>query len=76
MIISQIVHGTVLFSAFVVLWFLAFFVLLPIGIGECDPATGAPEKPHLARKAAYATVVAALLWGAFTLCIALKIVDV
>lgn len=73
--ITQIVHGTVLLSAFVVLWFLALFVLLPIGIGECDPATGAPTSPHLGRKALYATVIAAVLWVGFYLCIALKLVD-
>ena len=73
--ITQIVHGTVLLSAFVVLWFLALFVLLPIGIGECDPATGAPTSPHLARKALYATLIATVLWVGFYLCIALKLVD-
>ncbi len=76
MSIAQLVHGSVLVSAFVVLWFLALLVLLPVGIGECDPATGAPLRPHLARKAIYATLIATLLWGAFALLIALKILDV
>ncbi len=75
MSIAQIVHGSVLVSAFVVLWFLALFALLPIGIGDCDPATGAPTSPHLARKAVYATIIAALLWGAFYLSIALGLLD-
>lgn len=75
MIITQIVHGSVLVSAFVVLWFLALLVLLPIGIGDCDPATGAPKHPQLARKALYATAIAAVLWAGFYLCIVLKIVD-
>ena len=75
MSLFQVVHGTVLLSAFVVFWFLAFFVLLPIGIGECDPATGAPLRPHLGRKALYATGIAVVLWIAFYVAIALGWLD-
>lgn len=59
------VHGSVLVSAFVILWFVAFFCLLPVGLGEVDAETGAPLKPMLWRKAMIATAVAAVLWLAF-----------
>ncbi len=71
----MIIHGAVLVSAFAVFWFLALFVLLPIGIGEADPETGAPKSPHLLRKIGYATAIAIVLWAAFYALIALKIVD-
>ncbi len=71
----MIIHGAVLVSAFAVFWFLALFVLLPIGIGEADPETGAPKSPHLLRKIGYATGAASLLWVAFYALIAFGIVD-
>lgn len=63
--IGNAVHASVLISAFVIAWFLAFFCLLPVGLGEVDPETGAPLSPHLLRKAAVATAVAAVLWAGF-----------
>jgi len=71
----MIVHGAILVSAFAVFWFLAFFVLLPVGIGGADPETGAPHKPHLLRKAAYATAAAALLWAIFYALILLRVLE-
>ena len=59
------VHATVLVSAFGIFWFLAFFCLLPVGLGEVDPETGAPLSPHLLRKAGIATAIAAVLWSVF-----------
>ncbi|MRX49357.1 DUF1467 family protein [Paracoccus sp. S-4012] len=55
---------------YAVLWFLALFVLLPIGhksqeeAGEVMPGTppGAPHDPRLGRKALWAAVIAAVLW--------------
>lgn len=64
------VSGVVLY---VVLWFLALFVVLPIGIkpvADADPASGwrgAPERPMLLKKAIGTTVLAAVLWGLFYL---------
>jgi len=58
------VHASVLIGAYVIAWFLAFFCLLPVGLGEVDPETGAPLKPMLLRKAGIATGIAAVLWGA------------
>ena len=69
------IHGEVLVSAFVIFWFLALFVLLPMGIGGADTETGAPHNPMLARKAGYATVAAAVLWCIFYALIAFKVLD-
>lgn len=56
---------------YVLLWWLVFFMALPIGVQvpdrsevESGHATSAPRRPYLGRKALAATVVAAVLWGA------------
>jgi predicted secreted protein len=59
------VHWAVLVSAFLGLWFLALFCLLPVGLGEVDPQTGAPRSPMLLRKALIATAIAGVLWLVF-----------
>jgi predicted secreted protein len=64
-IVLGAVHASLLISAFVIAWFLAFFCLLPVGLGEVDPETGAPLSPKLGRKAALATAIAAVLWLVF-----------
>jgi predicted secreted protein len=69
------VHASVLISSFVIFWFLALFCLLPVGLGEIDPETGAPKNPMLLRKAAIATAVAVVLWIAFYAVIALGWLD-
>ncbi|HTT99939.1 MAG TPA: DUF1467 family protein [Rhizomicrobium sp.] len=74
-VVIPIVHGSVLVGAYVIFWFLALFCLLPVGLGEVDPETGAPLRPMLLRKAAIATGVAAALWVAFYVLIATHIVD-
>ena len=71
----MIIHTAVLVSAFAILWFLALFCLLPIGIGEVDPQTGAPQHAHLLRKAGYATAIAAVLFAVFYGLIAAHILD-
>ena len=71
----MIVHGAVLVSAFAVFWFLTLFCLLPVGLGEVDPETGAPLRPHLGRKALYATGIAAVLWAVFYGLIVFGVVD-
>ncbi len=65
MLINEIVHPTVLISAFAVFWFLCFFCLLPIGLGDVDPDTGAPRKPQLKWKMLCSTAIAAVLFAAF-----------
>lgn len=54
---------------YVLLWWLVFFMALPIGVKVPDQsevakghATSAPKQPHLLRKALAATVIAAVLW--------------
>ena len=69
------IHGAVLVSAFLILWFLALFCLLPIGLGHADPQTGAPAKPHLLRKAIIATAIATVLWLIFYALILLRVVE-
>jgi predicted secreted protein len=64
-VVIPVVHGSVLVGAYVIFWFLALFCLLPVGLGEVDPETGAPLSPMLPRKAAIATVIAAMLWIVF-----------
>lgn len=58
-------------ATFVILWWLAFFAMLPMGAksfheaGEAPPRGsehGAPKVHGLARKALLATAIAAVLW--------------
>jgi len=69
------IHGAILVSAFLILWFLALFCLLPIGLGAVDPRTGAPLKAHLLLKAGIATAAAAVLWWIFYALILTGVVD-
>ena len=70
-----IIHWAVLLSAFLIFWFLALFCLLPVGLGEVDPESGAPLNPMLGRKALVATATAAVLWIAFYLLILFRVLD-
>jgi predicted secreted protein len=74
-VIGGVVHGAVLVSAFLILWFLALFCVLPIGLGAVDPQTGAPVKPRLLLKIGIATAVAAGLWVVFYALILFHVVD-
>ncbi|OWU76292.1 DUF1467 family protein [Phaeobacter sp. 22II1-1F12B] len=55
---------------FIVIWFMTFFVAIPIRVktqgdlGQVVPGThaGAPESHHLRKKALYTTAVAFVLW--------------
>lgn len=67
MTIPVFLHYVVLFSAYAVSWFLAFFCLLPIGLGEVDAETGAPLRANLGKKALWASLIAAVLWLTFYL---------
>jgi predicted secreted protein len=64
-VIVSAVHWAVLLSAFLGFWFLSLFCLLPVGLGEVDPETGAPLSPMLWRKVQIATAIAAGLWVIF-----------
>ncbi len=71
----MIIHWAVLVSAFATFWFLALFCLLPIGLGEVDPATGAPKSPMILRKIGYATAIAAGLFAIFYVLIVIGVLD-
>jgi predicted secreted protein len=70
-----VVHGSVLLGAYVIFWFLALFCLLPVGLGEVDPETGAPVSPKLLLKAGIAAAIAAALWAAFYVLILAGVLD-
>ncbi|MEQ8817962.1 MAG: DUF1467 family protein [Thalassobaculum sp.] len=60
---------------YILLWWLVFFMALPVGVQVPDEsevgkghATSAPKRPYLGRKALAATAIAAVLWvGVFLL---------
>lgn len=59
----DIVSGIVVY---VLLWWWMFFMMLPIGVRRSEAVgighePGAPEKPHLWKKALAATILAAFL---------------
>lgn len=73
--IAGAVHGAVLLSSFLGFFFLSLFCLIPVGLGEVDPETGAPRSPQLVKKALIALGIACVLSAVFYALIALKILD-
>lgn len=72
----SLIHGVVLFGTFAILWFLALFCLLPIGMGaEADVQSGAPLSPQLGRKALIALGIASVLWVLFYVLIRIHVLD-
>jgi predicted secreted protein len=67
-----------------IVWWLAFFVLLPIGVrsqldeGRVVPGTepSAPTAPRLGLKAAGALVIALVVWGGLFSLIEFRIVTI
>ena len=61
----------VLGGAFIILWWFALLIILPIGAnsgeGEFVPGAdpGAPHQPRLLLKAGIATAIAIVTWGIF-----------
>jgi predicted secreted protein len=58
-------------ALFFIIWWLCFFIALPIGVRPVEESAetighdaGAPEKPNLGRKAIWATIGAVIVWGA------------
>jgi predicted secreted protein len=58
-------------AIYFILWWLSFFIMLPIGAQSAHEAgeqvvpgaeAGAPQKPNLGRKALWAAAIAAVLW--------------
>ena len=73
---NDLVHGSVLIGAFVILWFLAFFCLLPVALGsEMDLQSGAPIAPRLGLKVLVASGIAVGLWIIFYALIEFRIVE-
>jgi predicted secreted protein len=77
-------HWIVLVGAYIILWFLALQILLPIGVkaphesgdavlGGADP--GAPVRSHLGLKAGIATLAATVIWAGFYALVLLHIID-
>lgn len=76
----------VLGGAYVILWWTALFVLLPIGLHNEDDPPGefklgvepktpsSAHKPRLLLKIAGATVVASVFWGIFYVLVMMNIV--
>jgi len=70
-------RDVVLGGAYIILWWMTFFVLLPIGmhheddppgqfrLGEAPRPPSEKHKPRLLLKVAGATVISAALWGGF-----------
>ena len=69
------IHGAVLLSAFLGFFFLSLFCLIPVGLGEVDPKTGAPLSPMLGRKVLIALGIAVVLWAIFYALMRLHIID-
>jgi predicted secreted protein len=70
----------VLAGAFVILWFLALQILLPIGISPSRDSgvgdAGAPANPRMALKLALATVAATALWSIFYVLVLLRVINI
>lgn len=58
-------------ASFVILWWLSFFVMLPMGVRNHDEAgvetrpgveRAAPAVPNILKKAGYAAILAGVLW--------------
>ena len=52
---------------YLLLWWWVFFMMLPIGVRRVEQVeaghdAGAPERPHLWKKAMAATVLSGVLW--------------
>lgn len=73
--INGAIHGAVLLSAFLGFFFLSLFCLIPVGLGEVDPETGAPKSPQLGKKALIAFGIAVVLSAIFYALIAFGILD-
>lgn len=73
--INGAIHGAVLLSAFLGFFFLSLLCLIPVGLGEVDPETGAPKSPQLGKKALIALGIACVLSVLFYLLIAFRVLD-
>ena len=77
-------HWVVLGGAFVIFWFLALQIVMPMGARSAHEAgetvvegsePGAPVRSHLGVKFAAATLAAIAMWIILYLLVLLKVVD-
>jgi predicted secreted protein len=63
-------------AVYIILWWMAFFMMLPIGVRNLDEAgdpggkgqeRGAPSAPNLRQKAVWAAGLAAIAWLAIAI---------
>jgi predicted secreted protein len=52
---------------YVLVWWIALFAVLPLWVTPAEPGdpahrSGAPQNPHMLRKIALTTVIAAVIW--------------
>jgi predicted secreted protein len=52
---------------YILVWWLTLFAVLPLWVTPAEPddlghAAGAPKHPHMLRKLALTTVIAAVIW--------------
>lgn len=78
------IHWVVLTGAFVICWFLALQIVMPIGgrspheTGEGVEAghdPGAPSRPRLLLKAGIATATAAIIWAILYALVLTRVLD-
>jgi predicted secreted protein len=67
----NIIHGAILLGSFAIVWFLALFILLPIGLRE-----DAEPTLKLTTKFLIAFVIAVVAWGVFYGLIHFGVLDV
>lgn len=65
---------------YVILWWLVWFMMLPIGVKVSDEvgkghAASAPANPNLGIKAAATTLISGALWGVVYLVIAAEVIS-
>jgi predicted secreted protein len=65
---------------FIILWWLVWFMLLPIGVKVPDEvekghATSAPSNPNLGVKFAATTLISGALWGVVYLVITSELIS-
>ncbi len=65
---------------YVILWWLVWFVMLPIGVKVPDEvekghAASAPSNPNLGVKFAATTLIAGVVWGVVYLVIAAEVIS-
>ncbi|MCH7542855.1 MAG: DUF1467 family protein [Proteobacteria bacterium] len=65
---------------YVILWWLVWFMMLPIGVKVPDEvgkghAASAPANPNLGIKAAATTLISGALWGVVYLVIAAEVIS-